>query len=167
MWPHEPQLRGSVATFAHDPGHDTVFAGHWQIPLPHAMPLAQSNPHAPQLAVSLARFTHAPPHGTCPLGHTHAPLLHVPPVQLRPHSPQLFGSESTLTHPPAHSAWPVAHGFTHVPELQVKPWGQSWPQVPQLCVSIERFTHSPFGHITPGFGQLQIPEAHAPALPHE
>lgn len=87
-------------------------------------------------------------------------------MQVRPHSPQLFGSVSTLTQPPAHIAWPAAHGFTHVPELQAKPWGQSWPHVPQLWVSLERFTHSG-PHMTPGFGQLHTPEAHAPAPPQE
>lgn len=64
LWPHAPQLRGSVATFAHAPGHEMVVGGHWHTPLPHAMPAGQSNPHEPQFAMSVARVTHAPPHAT-------------------------------------------------------------------------------------------------------
>ena len=59
--PHPPQLRGSLARFAHPFVHATSLAGQEHCPETHEAPGTHALPQRPQFCGSLARFAQLPP----------------------------------------------------------------------------------------------------------
>jgi hypothetical protein len=179
LWPHEPQLFGSVLVFTHEfPQLVGVAAGH-----PHAEPVqvaveGQVVPHMPQLFGSVVVLTHAPPQ-TVLVGEGHEQVLaaHVAPVaQAVVQVPHAAGSLVRSRQPRAgpQSVSPPAH--THFPPMQVELAGQTLPHAPQLFESVVgsmQTDPAEPAHVILGAGQLPhwlfahiTPVAHAaPQLP--
>jgi hypothetical protein len=118
--PQAPQLRGSLATSAHDPFmHRTVDAAHMHTPDVQVPPGPQPRPHMPQFAVSVARFAQPDAHATWAAAHWHAPAVHVAPLgHARPQAPQWALSVCRFAHTPAQMTCGAVQVPPHVPLTQ-------------------------------------------------
>jgi hypothetical protein len=67
----------------------------------------------------------------------------LPPVQAVLQDPQWLLSVLRLTQAPLQFVWPAPHVTTHCPPEHAVPWGQTWPQAPQLLLSLPSFTQLP------------------------
>jgi hypothetical protein len=155
MFPHPPQLTGSLWKSTHEPLQTaSACVAH---PAAHAALLhtavvpEQTVPHAPQFAGSFAVLTHCVPQRVSPAGQPH---LESPHVSLAPHAvvqePQCCASLDVSTHAPPHGVSPAPHESAHTPTLQTWPAPQSSRHPPQLFGSVRRFTQTLLQDTSPG-----------------
>jgi len=163
---HAPQLKTSVAVLDSQPSvamrlqspNPAVHEATAQEPPLHAARALGSEQvvlHAPQLATSVSVFT-SQPSATTVLQFSQEPvqeamvqtlLTHAEValgrLQVRPQEPQFDSSVFKSTHSPLQSVSPAAQVSEQVPLLQNNPGPHLVPQVPQLSLSLSRFTSQP------------------------
>lgn len=148
---HVPQWAGLVARSTQTPLHSVSPAAQdcWQVPDAQVWPAAQAVPQVPQFLGSVEVFvqTEAVPVPQTCFGelHTQVDAVHTSPaMQTFPHAPQLDALVAVSTQVPvAGTLGQSATGaglHAQAAAWQV-PSPQSWPQVPQLAVSVCLFTH--------------------------
>ena len=114
VWPQVPQLFASVVVLTQAPAQADSVAGHWQTPLMHEAPVAQTRPQLPQLFTSDWSGMHDPPQEASPRGQAEQdpPLQSgVAVMQACPHCPQFVASVIVSVHVPSQFVFPSAgHG---------------------------------------------------------
>ena len=151
VFPHAPQLEGSVCVFTQVPPQGVDPSGQTHEPSTQVRPPEHKFPHAPQFAFDdISEVPHMPsvPHVPKPGRHCaeHDPFEHtgvefVTDGQLTWHAPQLLVSKAVATSQP----------FTGLPSQSAVPGAQSIPQLPPVHVAVES---GPNGHTRPG----QLPQ---------
>ena len=140
VFPHAPQLLGSVCVSTHAEPHGVPPPGHEQAPFWQASAPLQTLPQAPQLFGSVCVSTHVEPHEVPLPGHEHVPPWQAaPPPHVFPHAPQLFGSLVVSMQLPAQAVVPGGHA--HAPLVQLAPNEQAFPHPPQLSRFVDGSTH--------------------------
>lgn len=112
MFPQNPQLNGSVVTFAQLCPHciRPVAQVFEHMPCEHKSPPVQTVPHAPQLFGSLIVLAHAMPHAESGAVHEHCPFVQLcPEPQALLQVPQWRRSVAVVTHCPTQLVCPSAH----------------------------------------------------------
>lgn len=151
-FPHEPQLRGSLARFGQKVlpknVHADVPGRHAHVPVPlQYWSSRHVVPQAPQLFGSSMRSRHAPPQfvvATGDVGHEHVLVAQLAyNGQRLPHVPQLFGSfvVSTQFVPPKQIVPGDAH--MHAPAEHVPALPHETPHAPQFAASLLVSTQRP------------------------
>jgi hypothetical protein len=159
LWPHAPQFALSVPiTFTHVPLQVTSPLGQTQFPPEHDEPARcdeHTFPQVPQLLGSDDVLTHVPPHAESPAGHWHAPPFETfaqtsPETEHAPQVPPPLPHDATDWLPNASHVLPTQHPLqfvpalqAHIPLVQVVPAPQTFPQPPQLLLSLEKSAHPP------------------------
>ena len=146
-----PQWAGLVARSTQTPLHSVNPAAQdcWQVPDAQICPAAQAVPQLPQFlgSVEMLVQTAAVPVPQICFGelHTQADAVHTSPaMQTFPHAPQLDALVAVSTQVPVAGTLGQSETgaglHTQAAAWQV-PSPQSWPQAPQLVVSVCLFTH--------------------------
>ena len=162
--PQVLQLKLSVLVLVQAPGllpflPQTISpAGHApHAELTHIWPVAQRVPQEPQSVTLFVRLSHPSGQAIVPVGQPQTPAVQVAPMpcgHFMPHWLQLAGSVITLVQTLLQMLVLPA-GQAHVPLVQLAPWGQTVPHVPQLLVSVCLLVHIPLQ--VSGLGATQGP----------
>lgn len=116
-------------------------------------------PHVPQLLVSVCRLVQVLLHSFGLLdGHWQLPPRHcLPPVQVFPQAPQWVLLACKSTHWLLQLVCEGGHAVWHIWATQMVPFGQAFPQEPQLPWLVLRLTQIP-PHAKVKGGHSQVPK---------
>ena len=88
-----------------------------------------------------------------------------PDAQPEPQAPLLLqyaALASRFTHVPPQLVWPDAHVVPHAPAEHGWPPGQTFPQSPQLALSVAVLTHTPLQSVSPETQPVPQPPGSTP-----